>query len=220
MACHNVFKQRAVSAFHPYLQTDVRLVASIVFQSIKAAEILPVALARGIACTEYSGYRFRRTTGHCLFVAPHHVNKPETLRHGEICPIALVGACGYVAHLTIYLFKIASLTTEQLAVIPLKFIYNTTAPRCVIKTHVAVQKEKIGRRAIIYTIISRCSDAHSHLIFEIDNGTRLETLPIWKAIRRAVVYCDYVHLIACSFTHAFNSHDDFLPFVEKGNDDG
>ena len=73
------------------------------------------------------------------------------------------------------------------------FWQKQTAPRCVIKTHVAVQKEKIGRRAIIYTIISRCSDAHSHLIFKICDGIWLETLPIWKAIRRAVVYCDYIY---------------------------
>ena len=41
----------------------------------------------------------------------------------------------------------------------------------------AVQKEKIGRRAIIYTIISRCSDAHSHLIFERNDGIRTGYAP-------------------------------------------
>lgn len=57
------------------------------------------------------------------------------------------------------------------------FWQKQTAPRCVIKTHVAVQKEKIGRRAIIYTIISRCSDAHSHLIFERNDGIRTGYAP-------------------------------------------
>ena len=57
------------------------------------------------------------------------------------------------------------------------FWQKQTAPRCVIKTHVAVQKEKIGRRAIIYTIISRCSDAHSHLIFKRNDGIRTGYAP-------------------------------------------
>ena len=48
----------------------------------------------------------------------------------------------------------------------------------------------------------------------------LDTLPKRKAARGAVVYCDDIHHVACSFTHAFNGHDDFPPFVEKGNYDG
>ena len=71
------------------------------------------------------------------------------------------------------------------------FWQKQTAPRCVIKTHVAVQKEKIGRRAIIYTIISRCSDAHSHLIFERNDGIRTGYAPeaesrTWSSR----LYCD------------------------------
>ena len=44
----------------------------------------------------------------------------------------------------------------------------------------------------------------------------LDTLPKRKAARRAVVYCDDIHHVACSFTHAFNGHDDFPPSLRKG----
>ena len=48
----------------------------------------------------------------------------------------------------------------------------------------------------------------------------LDTLPKRKAARGAVVYCDDIHHVARSFTHAFNGHDDFLPFIKKGDYDG
>mgnify|MGYP004612939845 FL=1 len=44
----------------------------------------------------------------------------------------------------------------------------------------------------------------------------LDTLPKRKAARGAVVYCDDIHHVARSFTHAFNGHDDFPPSLRKG----
>ena len=81
------------------------------------------------------------------------------------------------------------------------FWQKQTAPRCVIKTHVAVQKEKIGRRAIIYTIISRCSDAHSHLIFERNDGIRTGYAPETKSRTwSSRLYCDGgFHHYICRF---------------------
>ena len=40
--------------------------------------------------------------------------------------------------------------------------------------------------------------------------------PKRKAARGAVVYCDDIHHVARSFTHAFNGHDDFPPSLRKG----
>ena len=44
----------------------------------------------------------------------------------------------------------------------------------------------------------------------------LDTLQKRKAARGAVVYCDDIHHVARSFTHAFNGHDDFPPSLRKG----
>ena len=217
MTDDHVFHQPATAALHPGLDADVRFFAAVVNQSLQAFEPIPVGLAGTVTGAEDGRNLPFLQARYNVFGIPLDAGRISL--GGEIHISTEDAHFSFVLDKSVLLLhEHACLAAEQLVGVLVQLFDDAFGPVCVIKAHVGIQQDEVGRTADLYSLFLTGRCPYPIAVDEVMNVESFQVGFIVVTVVGVVVDDDDVDPITGRFANGAHGAPHFFLLVEKGND--
>ena len=199
------------------LDADVRFFAAVVNQTLQTFEPIPIGFTGTVAGAEDGRNLPFLQARYNVFGIPLDAGRISL--GGEIHISTEDAHFSFVLDKSVLLLhEHAGLTAEQLVGVLVQLFNDAFRPVCVIKAHVGIQQDEVGRTADLYGLFLTGRCAYPIAVDEIMNVESFQVGFVVVTVVGVVVDDDDVDPMTGRFANGAHGAPHFFLLVEKGND--